>query len=101
MGKLSTTSQDLFHFIESFGKLHNIKDYVSVWMSEDLIQKLETFTCGPFQLFFFEDLFGASENSWIFKHKKFLKNTIAILLNEIFTMDTEQNRKKINDFLSD
>ena len=55
MGKLSTTSQDLFHFIESFGKLHNIKN----------------FTCGPFQLFFFEDLFGASENSWIFKHKKF------------------------------
>ena len=39
IGKLSTTAHNLFHFIESFGKLHNITDLVSVWMLQDPIQK--------------------------------------------------------------
>lgn len=47
MAKLSSTSVDIFHFIESFGELHNWENKVTIWMLEDPIQKLDTYT-GPF-----------------------------------------------------
>ena len=59
--KLSATARDLFYFIESFGRLHNINDTVSTWMLEGSVQKINTYTCGPFQLFFFENLSIALE----------------------------------------
>ena len=34
---LSETAEDFFHFIEGFGKLHHLKDFVCVWMLEDPI----------------------------------------------------------------
>lgn len=49
---LNTTSPVFFHFVEGFGKLHGAKHFIYIWMLEDLIQKLETSTCGPFQLHF-------------------------------------------------
>ena len=63
MAKLSTTAVYFFHFIESFGELHNLEDKVTMWMLEDPIQKLDSYTCGSFQLFCFENLFNPSENS--------------------------------------
>ena len=52
---LSSIAQDFFHFVKSFSNRHNLKDKVSIWMLEDPIQKLETFTFGPIQLFCFEN----------------------------------------------
>ena len=49
---LNTTSPVFFHFVEGFGKLHGAKHFIYIWMLEDPIQKLETSTCGPFQLHF-------------------------------------------------
>ena len=66
-------ADDLFNFMESFGRLHNINDTVSIWILEDPTQKMDTYTCGLFQLFFFENLFIASENSEILTHKKLTK----------------------------
>ena len=68
--KVSTTADDLFNFMESFARLHNINDTVSIWMLEDPIQKMDTYTCGAFQPFFFENLFIASEDSEMLTHKK-------------------------------
>lgn len=68
-GKLSTKAQDLFHLLESFGRLLNINDTASIWMLEYPIQKMNTYTCRPFQLFFFENLFIESENSEMLNHK--------------------------------
>ena len=51
------------------------------------IQKLETSTCGPFQLYFFDNLFNSNRNSCIQKHNKLTKKTIETLVNEIFTVD--------------
>ena len=59
--------------MESFGRLHNINDTVSIWMLEDHTQEMDTYTCGLFQLFFFENLFIASENSEVLTHKKLKK----------------------------
>ena len=33
----SKTAEDFFHFIESFGKLHQLKDFVRVWSFEEPI----------------------------------------------------------------
>lgn len=45
-------TQNLFHFIECFRKLHNITDSLSIWMLEDPIEKIKSYICGAFQLFF-------------------------------------------------
>ena len=55
--KLLETAQVLFHLIYSLGKNGNIKNFVNVWMLEDPIQKPTTVTFGPFQLYFYENLF--------------------------------------------
>ena len=55
--KLSETAQDQFHMIHSFGKNENITNFVNMWMLEDPIQKPTTDPCGPFQLYFCENLF--------------------------------------------
>ena len=49
--RLSETAQDFFHFIESFGKFNNRQNYVELWLLEDPIQKIETSTCCPFQIY--------------------------------------------------
>ena len=35
--RLSKTAQDFFYFVESFGKLRNVDNKVSIWMLEDSI----------------------------------------------------------------
>ena len=59
--KLSETAQDLFHLTHSFGKNENITNFVN--MLEDPIQRPTTVTCGPFQLYFYENLFFPDENN--------------------------------------
>ena len=68
-------------------------------MLEDPIQKLETSKCGPFQLYFFDNVFNPGENSHIQKHNKLTKKTIETLVNEIFTLDQEQNKKQIQQYI--
>ena len=101
MAKLSTTAVDFFHFIESFGELHNLEDKVTIWMLEDLIQKLDTYTCGPFQLFFFENLFNPSENSKLKNHENLTKKTIETLLNKLFTTNEKENEEIIQNYMQE
>ena len=52
-------------------------------MLEDQLHKTETDTCGVFQLYFYEKLFGPKYNNAIFSHKDLNKNTVQTLLNEL------------------
>ena len=54
---LSETARDFFHLLESFGKNKNVIKFVNVWLLKNPIQKIETSTCGPFQFYFYENLF--------------------------------------------
>lgn len=85
---LSETVQDLFHFIESFGKLHRLKDFDCVGMLNDPIQKLQNSTCGPFQLFFSDNVFDPDEKSQMQKQNKLTK------IFEIFSLDQEKTKKE-------
>ena len=66
-------ARDLFHLINKLRELHAVKDFVPIYVLEDPIKNTEWDNCSPFQLHFFEELFGANAESQIFEHKKFTK----------------------------
>ena len=96
--QLKTTTQDLLHLMYEFGKLHNVKDEITVFSLDDQLQKIETDTCGIFQIYFYYNLFNPFVNSSVVKDKVISKQTIQKLLNEIFTLNQEQNEKVVEQF---
>ena len=96
--RLTPTAQDLLHLMNEFGKLHKIKDIVKVHLIDDQLQKIETDTCGMFQLYFYFNLFMPFENSLIINDKKLSKSTIEKLLNEIFSLDRLMNQESVKKF---
>ena len=96
--QLKTTTQDLLHLMYEFGKLHNIEDEITVFSLDDQLQKIDTDTCGIFQIYFYYNLFNPFSDSSIIKHKVLTKHTIENLLNEIFSLNQEQNEKVIEQF---
>ena len=96
--RLTLTAQDLLYLMNEFGKLHKLKDIVKVHLVDNQLQKIETDTCGMFQLYFYLNLFMPFENSSIINNKKLLKSTIEKLLNEIFSLDRSKNEVAIEKF---
>ena len=96
--QLKTTTQDLLHLMYEFGKLHNIEDKITVFSLDNQLQKIDTDTCGIFQIYFYYNLFNLFSDSSIIKHKVLTKHTIENLLNEIFSLNQEQNEKVIEQF---
>ena len=96
--RLTPTAQDLLHLMNEFGKLHKIKDIVKVHLVDNQLQKIETDTCGMFQLCFSFNLFMPFENSSIRNDKKLSKSTIEKLLNGIFSLDISMNEETIEKF---
>ena len=96
--QLKTTTQDLLHLMYEFGKLHNIQDEITVFNLDNQLQKIETDTCGIFQIYFYYNLFNPFSDSCIIKDKVLTKHTIEKLLNEIFSLNQEQNEKVITQF---
>ena len=66
---------DLLHLMSGYGKLHKIKDEIRVHLVDDQLQKLNTDTCGIFQLYFYLNLFTTTEGSSIIQDKA-LTNSI-------------------------
>ena len=96
--QLKTTTQDLLHLMYEFGKLHNIQNEITVFSLDDQLEKIETDTCGIFQIYFYYNLFNPFSDSSIIKDKVLTKHTIEKLLNEIFSLNQEQNEKVIEQF---
>ena len=98
LNELRTTTQDLLHLIYEFGKLHAVKDEINVFSLDDQLQKIETDTCGIFQLYFYYNLFNPLATSSIIEHTVLSKNAVEKLLNEIFSLDKEANEKTVTQF---
>ena len=45
---LSNNARGFILFVQSFGDFLKVKDFLNIWMVEDLIQMTETVTCGIF-----------------------------------------------------
>ena len=79
--QLTTTSIDLFNMINEYGKVHNIKIYL--WFFS---------TC------FCTNLFRPWLDSQILNEDKLNKGTIEKLVNDIFTLDEQENEQKVKKF---
>ena len=95
---LRGTTQDLLHLIYEYGRLHNVKDVVTVHALDDQLQELDSDTCGIFQLYFYYNLFVPYENSSIIEDKTLNKRTIEKILNETFSLNRETNEKTMENF---
>ena len=96
--RLRPTTQDLLHLMYEYGRLHKIDDVITVHSVDDQLQKLETDTCGIFQLYFYFNLFMPFEDSSVLKDAKLSKRTVEKLLNEIFSLDRDRNEEQIEKF---
>ena len=68
-------------------------------MVEDRVQELDSSTWGIFQLYFYDNLFNPDENIKIQGNTRLNKKTIETLLNEIFTLDNEdENKQKMQQY---
>ena len=96
--RLSTTTVDLLHLMNEYGKLHKIKEKITVYLIDDSLQRLDTDMCGIFQLYFYVNLFIPIDGSSIIQDKTLSKSTIEKLLSEIFSLDRDSNEKLIEQF---
>ena len=96
--ELRTTTQDLLHLMYEFGKLHNVENEVTVFSLDDQLQKIETDTCGIFQLYFYYNLFNPLNKSSIVQDHVISKRTIEKLLSKIFSLNKEQNENIVTQF---
>ena len=94
LGDLSDTASIFFHFIQAFDNKLKLHDFVNIWMVEDRVQNLNSATCGIFQLYFCDNLFDPDKNRKIQDKTRLNKKTIEILLNELFVLDDQDNKKQ-------
>ena len=85
--ELPETPKDFFHLINSFGSNENITNFVNVWMLEDPIQLSHTITCGPFQIYFYENLCFPDKDSKLHNYIKLTNAALETVLNELFSLD--------------
>ena len=95
--EMTKTAQDFFHMLFEFAKVHNRK-IVNVYMVDDCLQDLKSDTCGIFQLYFYMNLFLPQPNSKILNNKQLTMKTISTLLNEIFVLDINENKRRVGEF---
>ena len=96
--RLRPTTQDLLHLMYEYRRLHKIDDVITVQSVDDQLQKIETDTCGIFQLYFYFNLSMPFEDSSMLKDVKLSKRTVEKLLNEIFSLDRDRNEEQIEKF---
>ena len=93
----TNTANDFFYTLFEFGRVHN-DSIIDIYMVDDPLQDEKTDTCGIFQLYFYTNLFLPQENSKIIKNRQITMRTIATLLNEIFTLDINENEARVEAF---
>ena len=96
--RLKTTTIDLFHMINEFAKVHNIKKEVTLYLLDDQLQDSNSDSCGFFQLYFYTNIFTSTANRQIINEDKLNKKTLEKLLKEIFILDKEENEWKVEKF---
>ena len=95
--QLNETATYFFHLLYQFAKLKQSKK-MKIVIVETNLQELKSSTCGIFQLYFYKNLFDPSIKSNILEQKTLNTTTVQMLLNEIFTSQTEENEKRIKLF---
>ena len=95
--QLNETATYFFHLLYQFAKLKKTNK-MNIVILENNLQELTSSTCGIFQLYFYKNLFDPSVRSTILEQKNLNITTVQILLNEIFTSETQENQRRIKLF---
>ena len=95
---MTDTAIDLLHLINEFGKLHKLKNEVTLHFADDQLQMIKKDTCGMYQLYFYVNLFNHLEDRSVVSEKSLSKRTTEKLLNEILTTDRQENKSRIEQF---
>ena len=73
---LSDRARNFFYFIQAFGIKLKLRIFVNIWMVEDVLQDLDSATCGIFQIYFYENLFNPDKNRKIQGETKLNRKTV-------------------------
>ena len=95
--KLSETAQDLFSFLNQFAELLKVESTLRLYLVEDPVQNIECDYCSVFQLYFYNVIFGSDNNSKILDHENLSKTTAQTLLNELFSLDQDNNKSILRE----
>ena len=83
--------------MEQFAKLKK-NQCMNIIILENNVQGLLKPDCGPFQLYFYKNLFDPDESSKILEPHKLTKSTLETVINEIFPTDVSENQYLIQKF---
>ena len=61
-------------------------------------KKINTSTCGNFQLYFYKNLFDPEKNRKNQHHEKLTEKATETFLNEIFTLDQNKKECRVRKF---
>ena len=89
---------DLFQSINEFTDLDTIKDDVILHFAGNQLQNETSDTCGIFQLYLYKNLFNPLKKNKKINDNKLTKNTVLILLNELFPTFDEENEQMTEQF---
>ena len=89
---LSDTASNFFHFVQAFGNMLKLCNFVNIWMVKDTIQNLDSVTCIIFQLYFYNNLFNPNENSKIQEKPRLNERIIETLLIKLFVLDDRRQK---------
>lgn len=92
---MNETTVDLMHLVNEYGKNRNLRNEVVIQLVNDQLQMVEKDTYEIYQIYFYVNLFNPLENSSILNEKALNKKIIEKLLNEILSMDRQENDGRI------
>ena len=95
---LSETCTDFLHFLESFADYEN-QSLIHLWLLEDPIQDITTNFVWILSDLFLRKPFFPNSDSILRKRKRLTYDVIQAFFQELFTTNTEQNKKIIRYYV--
>ena len=95
---ISSEAHDLFNLLTGYAHVKDQTEELYLIILQTQLQDENSSTCGNFNLYFLKHLFDPLKTSSVIECKKLNETTLEILFSEIFSVDIEENEKKIKLF---
>ena len=95
---ISSEAHDLFNLLTGYAYFKNQTEELYLIIVQTQLQDDKSTTCGNFNLYFLKHLFHPLKTSDVINCKKLNERTLEILFSEIFSVDIEENERKIKTF---
>ena len=95
---ISSEAHDLFNLLTGYAHIKNQTEELYLIILETQLQDDRSSTCGNFNLYFLKHLFDPLKTSDVINCNKLNETTVEILFSEIFSVDVEENEKKVKKF---